>query len=407
MILQEAREAWANLAGFRKNRDRCRNYTFGRQWSDPVSTDSGIMSEYEYIVREGNVPLKNNLIRRIVRNVLGVFRKQLPDLMLPYFSEIPEVAETNSLEELFTRTMEEYIISGMAVHRKSFGLSDGRRGVRTDIVSPSTFFFTPSAHDLRGRDIDIIGQFHDVDFRQWCLEMVKTRADYNAARRLFKDEHRKLRVTEIWRKEVKFSGSSPIMVWRYYFYADDGRLLCRGDSPYLHGSHPYVVRCYPFLDGEIQSLVADMIDQQRYANRLITLYDWVVRSSAKGVLLLPEGAVPTSQLQAVADQWGKFNGVIVYRAQDGVPAPQQVSSNSANMGISQLLEIQLKMLEDVSGVNGALQGNLAASSVSGKLYSQQTENSLNSLSDLLHSFGCFIADSFDKDLSLHRQMSAK
>ncbi len=45
-----------------------------------------------------------------------------------------------------------------------------------------------------------------------------------------------------------------------------------------------------------------MIDQQRYANRLITLYDWVMRASAKGVLLLPEGSVEPENLREVADQ---------------------------------------------------------------------------------------------------------
>ena len=43
-------------------------------------------------------------------------------------------------------------------------------------------------------------------------------------------------------------------------------------------------KAYPFIDGEIHSFVADVIDQQRYTNRLITLNDWVIRASAKGVL---------------------------------------------------------------------------------------------------------------------------
>ena len=114
------------------------------------------------------------------------------------------------------------------------------------------------------------------------------------------------------------------------------------------------MKAYPFFDGEIHSFVNDMIDQQRYANRLITLYDWVMRASAKGVLLLPEGSVEPENLREVADQWSRFNGVIVYKPKAGVPDPRQVSGNAANIGITELLDIQLKMLEDVSGVNGAL-----------------------------------------------------
>ena len=71
-----------------------------------------------------------------------------------------------------------------------------------------------------------------------------------------------------------------------------GDVLRSGRSPYRHGSHPFVFKAYPFIDGEIHSFVSDIIDQQKYANRLISMYDWILRASAKGVLLFPEGALP-------------------------------------------------------------------------------------------------------------------
>ena len=117
-----------------------------------------------------------------------------------------------------------------------------------------------------------------------------------------------------------------------------------------------------------------------------------MRASAKGVLLMPEGAVDPENMQNVVDQWSRFNGVIVYRPRPGYPDPKQVSGNATNIGISELLDIQLKMLEDVSGVNGALQGNLANNSISGTLYNQQTQNALISLSDLLDTFASFISE---------------
>ena len=159
---------------------------------------------------------------------------------------------------------------------------------------------------------------------------------------------------------------------------------------------------YPFLDGEIHSFVADIIDQQRYTNRLISLYDWVMRASAKGVLLFPEEALPRGgDIEEVADQWSRFNGVIAYRPKPGQPLPQQVNGNVSNVGIGDLLAIQLKMMEDVSGVNGALQGKIESLGMSGKLYSQQTENSLTSLRDILDTFDSFISDSLSKE----RQMA--
>lgn len=187
-------------------------------------------------------------------------------------------------------------------------------------------------------------------------------------------------------------------MWRYYFFTDDGKVLLSGNSPYPLGGHPYVIKCYPFLDGEIQSFVGDLIDQQKYTNRLITLYDWVIRASAKGVLLLPEGAVDPGDMKAVADQWGRFNGVIVYKADPLRPEPRQINSNLSNLGISELLEIQLKMMEDVSGVNGILQGNTNGGNVSGALYNSQTTNAMYSLSDLLETYKGFIKESAAKDM---------
>ena len=430
-MIQEAKEAWNALEGFRKNRNRCIDYTFGRQWNDKIHIDGRTITEYEYILREGNIPLKNNLIRRIVRNVLGVFRKQLPEMLKIYGEELQGVVEENSLEELYARTMEEFLISGMAVHRKGFGIRGGKRGIFTDPVSPRDFFFSTSSYDVRGRDINLIGQFHTVDFREWCEAFVTDPESYGKARKLFTYGDRRRKITELWRRELRpryilhHEGKRVVSkcddlsevnqaknhkkrwilddVWRYYFLSEDGTVLCEGDSPYQHRSHPYIVKCYPFLDGEIHSFVADMIDQQRYANRLITLYDWVIRASAKGVLLLPKGAVEPEELQYVADQWSRFNGVILYKSQAGVADPHQVSGNTQNIGISELLEIQLKMLEDVSGVTGTLQGNLSGNSVSGTLYNQQTQNALTSLSDLMATYEDFIKACRDKDQSLLQQ----
>lgn len=431
-LLYQAKECWNNLSEFRKNRDRCRDYTFGRQWNDMIEVGGRRITEYEYILKEGNVPLKNNLIRRIVRNVLGVFRGKLPDIMkATYGEELAGIARKNDMEELFCRSMEEFLISGMTIHRKRIGYQNGEPGIWTEIVSPGSFFFNTDSRDVRGWDLNTIGQFHLVDFREWCNAFVKTPEDYRKALKIFDGGERKLQVTEIWRKEAvpryllhdrergfirrvneKEGKSSRLPkiwsldeFWRYYFLSEDGTVLCEGDSPYMQGSHPFVLKCYPFQDGEIQSLVGDMIDQQRYTNRLVTLYDWVIRASAKGVLMIPEGAVDTEDLQTVANQWGRFNGVIVYKAKPENPEPKQINGNLSNLGITDLLEIQLKMMEDVSGVNGILQGNTSGGNVSGALYNSQTTNAMYSLADIMQTFSGFISDCAEKDRNLLTQTS--
>lgn len=383
---------WAGLQPYRNERLRCKKYTYGEQWKDTVSTADGRrITEEQYIREQGSAPLKNNLIRRIVRNVLGVFRN---NYSLPKFDELlassplpagcdpdrlkalyERTLKENLMGEIYSRVLEEYLIGGMAVVRKRFSKERGGR-VFTDIVRSDSFFFNTDATDPRGWDIHTIGEIHDVTPEPW--------------------EGRNFsRIFEIWRKQGE--------KWSYRFLAEDGSVMCEGESPFPSGSHPYVMKAYPFIDGEIHSFVADCIDQQRYINRLITLNDWIIRASAKGVLLFPESAIPDDlTLEEIAEQWSLYNGVIRYKARAGVPVPQQVSTNSTNIGISELLGVQLKMMEDVSGINSALQGQLSSGAVSGTLYEQQTRHALTGLADIMEGFRVFMRESSLKDIDLLR-----
>lgn len=437
-LLNRACNVWEGLGAFRNDRARNKRYAYGRQWEDRIEVEGRMMTEADYIRSQGSIPLKNNMIRRLVRNVLGVWRSDwaLPKAVAhdPAEASLARVlnrllecnAQTNRLTELYARTLEEFLISGMAIHRKSYSRMQEGADCRTDLVNPDNFFFYTDDTDFRNWEFQIVGEIHDIKFSALCSELAHTGDDISRLSEVFGlcaaeawEEDCMCRVTEVWERielpvvswcdpatgrlvcaEVRRGLHAPAgvsckwemrRVWRYSILGPQGEVLARGLSPYAHGSHPYVVKAYPFVDGEIHSFVADVIDQQRYTNRLITLYDWVMRSSAKGVLLFPEGALPDGlDLDDVAEEWSRFNGVLMYRARAGMPLPQQVSGNTGQLGIAELLDIQLKMFEDISGVNSALQGKLESSSVSGTLFRQQTDNALISLRDLLYGFREFI-----------------
>lgn len=474
--LQRAFSAWSAWARFRNDRRRNKRYTYGRQWDDMISVDGRIIPEEQYIREQGNIPLKNNLIRRLVRNVLGVFRNNWTQPVAlardkeekPLADILNRLLDCNShlnrLEELYARTLEEFLISGFAVHRKWFGTRNGRSDCWTDCVQPDCFFLDSDMSDFRGWDASCVGEIHDLTLSELLCRFAPTPeirndllhiyqvdenekpnlsfgAESDATESFFTPFHRsKCRVIEIWTRrqqsvwrchdplhgEVfictdadkprlvdeinrlrrnKELSADPVTahktideIWHFHYLTPTGHILCQGDSPYPDGRHPYIFKAYPFIDGEIHSFVADVIDQQRYTNRLITLYDWIMRASAKGVLLFPEGCLPDgADIRDIADEWSRFNGVITYKPRTGVALPQQVSSNAANVGITELLNIQLKMFEDISGVNGALQGKLESGSVSGTLYDQQTRNSLTSLSDLLRTYNSFILEATERD----------
>lgn len=425
-LLKEAIQCWEAGDNFRRNRTRCKDFTFGRQWNDVVNVNGRQITEYQLLQDEGNFPLKNNLIRRIVRNITGVFRSHLDDFLKKADSLQHSREESENIREIYARSFEEFLISGLAVHKKWIGERNGIQGIHTYSVSQDRFFYNPGARDCRGDDIESIGEIHEVGFRQWCREFVVTRDEYERASRLF-SERDTVKVIELWRREMRervlyhdhtagrlrvAEGNSRHLervlhnkpfrwilqeVWRYYFIDDQGNILLEGDSPYAHKSHPYVMRGYPFLDGEIQSLVGDIIDQQKYTNRIITLYDWVVRGSAKGVLLVPKDSLIDGNIDDFAKQWSRSNGIIVYNGRTGVPKPEQINGGTMNNGIADLLEIQLKMLEDVSGVNGILRGNSSGTNMSGTLYENQTRNAMYSLSDIFATFLNFMEDCRQKE----------
>ena len=107
-------------------------------------------------------------------------------------------------------------------------------------------------------------------------------------------------------------------------------------------------------------------------------------------------------LNDIADEWSRFNGVIVIK-KGAKQIPQQIANNSTNIGIGELLQLQLKLVEDISGVHGALQGKPGYSTTSGSLYAQQAQNATTTLLDLLETFSTFVIDGAYKDVKNMQQ----
>ena len=492
-VLMEAQHYWNQMEDFRKDRERNKRYTYGFQWDDKICVDGKTMTEEDYIKSQGNVPLKNNLIRRLVKSVLGVYRSQSKEpTCTARDRDEQKLGETmstilqcnmqlNRMTELYARTMEEFLISGFIVHRKSYGWRRGKEDCWTDYVQPNNFFIDNNMRDFRGWDVSVLGEIHDISFGQLCEQFAASPEDYRklrqiyewAARKdyiadyaerfgysrlenydfLFASEPGRCRVIELWRKEQKPryrchdyqngdifkidiedyeraviavneermqmaksvgmpENEVPLIkatwfvddYWYFYYLSPFGDILKEGETPYEHGEHPYIFKAYPFIDGEIHSFVADVIDQQRYTNRLITLYDWIMRASAKGVLLLPSDCLPEgTSIDDIAESWTEFNGVIVYKPSKSGRAPEQVANNSTNIGIAELLNMQLKFFEDISGVTGALQGKPGFSGESAAHYQQQTQNATTTLLDLLECFSGFVIDGAYKDVKNMQQ----
>lgn len=488
-VLFTAQQYWLSMEQYRTDRERNKNYTYGRQWDDEICVNGVVMKEEEYIRSQGNTPLKNNLIRRMVQAVLGVYRSQSKeptctarDRDEQQYGETMSIVlqcnmQLNRMTEINARCMEEFLIGGFVVQRKWYGWRENKLDCWTDYVQPNNFFIDNNMRDFRGWDCTCVGEIHDISFEDLCSRFTTDTTSYNRLAEIYhyaRDrsylsatydnfgyplhgyydflvprDNTRCRVIEVWRKESKpryrchdvnngdifkvdladfdelvlaenehrlqmgvEAGMSedeiPLIryewmmdsYWYYYILSPFGDILEEGETPYEHKSHPYVFKAYPFIDGEIHSFVSNVIDQQRYTNRLITMYDWIMRASAKGVLLFPEECLPDDMsIEDVADEWARFNGVIMIKQpKTGTALPQQVANNATQIGISELLNMQLKFFEDISGVNGAIQGKPGYSGMSASLYNQQTQNATMSLLDLLDTYSSFIRDGAYKDV---------
>ena len=487
-VLQEAQQYYSAMYKFRVERERNKRYNYGDQWGEIVCVDGKKMTEEEYIKSQGSVPLKTNLIRKQVNTVIGLFLSQQNEpTCIARDRDEQRQAETmstvlqynmqlNRMKEVYADSMEEYLMSGLIMHRKWCGWRDNKVDCWTDYVQPNNIILDNNMRDFRGWDCSFIGEIHDLSREQLLEKFAKKPEDYIRLNHIYDlvkkmgmnvrawedfgygrqnvntdflmpmDQSR-CRVIEVWRKESKprfrchdYNNGEIFKIdeedletvvvkenkrrlaqaqragipyeeipfiepewfmdsyWYYYFHSPTGEILEEGETPYEHKSHPYVFKAYPFIDGEIHSFVNDVIDQQRYVNRLYTLYDWIMRASAKGVLMVPEDCLKGHDPSEFTENWAKFNGVIFYTPSKNGVKPEQVANNSTNVGIHELLSLQLKMMEDVTGVNSSLQGKAEYAGMSAAMFNMQTQNATTSLRRILDSFLDFILDAAYKDV---------
>ena len=186
--------------------------------------------------------------------------------------------------------------------------------------------------------------------------------------------------------------------WYYYFLSPFGDILKEGETPYAHKSHPFAFKFFPFIDGEVHSPVSDLIPLQRYTNNLIMLHNMIVRSSAKGLLIVPRKALGTLTEDDIADKWARPNGVLVVDSDFKDQMPQQIAANATNVGINEMLSMQLGFFDDVSGVNAAMQGKASFAGESGSHAQVMAQNAATSLLDIIESYNDFMCDASYKDV---------
>ena len=101
-VFEAAYAAWAGWENFRRKRRRNKDFTYGSQWGDMVTgADGRQCSEYRRLQESGHEPLTNNIIRRLVRSVVGRFRNSIA---------ASNTGTSDLIDELDSRALEEFLI---------------------------------------------------------------------------------------------------------------------------------------------------------------------------------------------------------------------------------------------------------------------------------------------------------
>jgi len=445
-VLAAAYRAWVAGSTLRQRRQRNKRFTYGDQWGDTVSDGHGrVTTEAALMAQNGCQTMTNNLMRQLVKTVVGRYRSQYIDQQ-HHDAARAAVGRRNELDELDSRALEEFLISGCCVQRVEPEHAPGQEPhIRVDNVAVPQFLVN-AINDPRGWDCELVGQLHDLSLAQLLRRVAGGQARRAAwVKRLYSDhcESRiaamsaqlggdmhsgtafwnaragRLRAIEVWtlesrevavchhhkqarltvepvsalrryRDDESVSAHWDVaMLWHCRWFSPMGDVLAEYDSPWQHGSHPFVMKLYPLTDGEVHAMMEDVIDTQKHVNRLVSLVDHIMRCSAKGVLLFPETALPDGYTwEDVRRIWSSTNGLLPYDPRLSDARPEQLAVNNTDIGAYSMIELQLKLLEEISGVSGALQGK-AATGNSATLYQAQSENANIALHDVYETFEAF------------------
>ena len=503
-ILENVLSAWSAGSAFRRQTERSSRYYKGDQWKDKVvlrhrDGTQEVLTEEEYIERQGRPALKQNLIRPLIVNVIGQMRQnaykstifsrtadgqKAADMM---GSALDGVHRMNNKSERDARVFETFLVSGGAIYNTGYKF-DCERKIPFPYyreIDTSRYFQTVSASDVCGEDVDFCGDFFDTSKLDVKAMYAKTRKQEEELDKIYSISSSRdvanniqfvtsnsenvspliptndgmCRVIRVCRKEGHWDlavhdyndaswetynlkthpnikkeidaeianrkrmaaelgidyedGTNRLLIeyeerfvtsWVYYHLSPYGHILWTQDSPYDHNSHSYVTKFYPLFKGQAYGMVYDLIDQQKSINRNFIMHDFITGAAAKGVLLVPEEAIPDDMtLEDIADEWSMYNGVIKYRAKDGVKQPEQIVARNFNVGQFDMINMQMKLMHDISGVHDAAQGKSLGTGTPSSLYQQAVHNSHVNILDYMESFASFLADRDYKIVQIIKQ----
>jgi hypothetical protein len=474
-LLDNFKAMYDSLVDIKLGINRNIRYTFGDQLSDriPNPDGDGFITERQYMINQGMIPLEMNVIRKMVKALVGVYRQ---DRLEPVaiartrdeqkLGEMMSIAmqyayQSNNLYETNARGYEYFLNSALVCYRTGFDWYADRK--ISDVVIEQCDIERMAWDDNTSgkyfENISTIGYLHDMTFGQVLSRFAKSREQKDRISEIYKmaakekkssmqqfknDDSRKqainfyeatspdkCRVIEIWSKEeydayichdevtgeyfaidvddidkvkaeneyrvakmIELGGSAEDAAlieyeykvdeeWVVRYLTPNGYVLYQSVTPYAHGSHPFTIGAYPLINGEIHSMVGDTLNVQRMINRLIMRIEFSRMNDAKGFALVKKKLLAESGIgiDEFLKQWSSAKGAIAMDW-DGNEDPIRVYNGTSNSsGDVQMLSTYFSLMDEITGVHGALRGEKTNSGTPASLYAQQTQNANNNIAD--------------------------
>ena len=446
-LLWRCAQDWDAMLYLRKEHARNLRYKNGDQWCDKVPDPENpgkMIREDALISRSGKIPLKHNYLQQYIRNIHGqllssptqtvVYARSKDDQPLGEMltNALQSCHQLNKVRKLDINVVEELCLTGLACAKVRFDYwsTKNRTDGKIDLVNINRLFFNKDIEDPRLNDIRRIGEIHDYTFDDLVRNFTINREDVQALREIYGVCHDPAKLESIYMQTAErlqnlnflfcndLGKYRVIEVWervgRWVLYVHDYADGTEEVYTDLTMQEVEAINNQRLEQGTAVGLAPEAVklvyaqEQYEYYWRVKYLtpngHCIIIGSSAKGLLMVPQECIPDDMdIKDFAREYVKVNGVILLKKGAGDKLPKQIATNSTNIGAWELFNTEMTIMQQISGLNGAIQGQTPHANTPSSLYAQQAQYSAQNFVVLFENYNMFCEERDEKLLKVLMQ----
>jgi hypothetical protein len=202
ILLRNFKAMYDSLVNVKLSINRNTRYTFGDQLGDmiPNPDGQGMITEREYMIKQGMVPLEMNMIRKAVKALVGVYRQDKLEPMAisrdrdeQKLGEMMSIAmqyayQSNGLYEINTRGYEWFLNAALVCFRTGFDWKSDRKtsDVVVELCDINRMAWDDDTSGKYFENISTIGYLHDMTYGQILSRFAKNKAQKEQIKHIYK-----------------------------------------------------------------------------------------------------------------------------------------------------------------------------------------------------------------------------